>query len=227
VRKKVASKNARQLTAAAAADADPQSTYTWQVVADGRPTAGQKNPRRPTVAAAHSRAAGSTFRMHLRTVCRRNVRLKSLSPAAAQGGVVVDRTVTSMPAAATFSHRTGPQKTAAASGYHLWLKKPALRTCYGCKQRFAECYSIPPKDIIIRRFMRRAYKDSQTGTTKRATRMSATYFHLNMDCVRKVTSSANVKDIMVHDEVWPLLIGERVSRVQKFGMDIFPEEDST
>ena len=113
------------------------------------------------------------------------------------------------------------------SRYHLWLKRPAVKTCYGCKQRFAQCYNRPPKDIIIRRFMHRRYKDHETGTYKRASKSTATYFHLNMDCIRKVTSSSNVKDIIVHDEVWPLLFGERVNRLRTFGMYIETEEDST
>jgi len=228
VRKKVGSKNARQLTFAAAAEASTPSTQTCRVAANVRPTAGQNIPRRTSVAAgASSSARGTTFHMHLRTCRRRNVRLTSLSPQAAKGGTAAERNVTSVPVAATSVHRPSPQRAAANSSYHLWLKRPAVKTCYGCKQRFADCYNRPPKDIIIRRFMHRKYTDSHISTIKRARKSSAAYFHLNMDCIRKVTSSANVTDIVVHDEVWSLLLGKHVSRLQDFGMDILPDEDST
>ena len=103
-----------------------------------------------------------------------------------------------------------------------------MKSCYGCRKRFAECYNRPPRDIIIRRLMHENYRGVHVGgTIKKSRKSSAAYFHLDMDCIRKVTASANVTDIVVHEEVWSLLFGERIRRLQEFGMDILPDEDST
>jgi len=179
-------------------------------------------------AAATSSAHGATFGMHLRTSRRRNVRLTSLSPQAPKGGTAAESNVTSVPTAARSAHRPSGQRAAAKSLYHLWLKRPAVKSCYGCKKRFADCYNRPPRDIIIRRLMHGNYTGVNVGgTMKRSRKSSAAYFHLNMDCIRKVTASVNVTDIVVHDEVWSLLFGERICRLHDFGMHILPDEDST
>jgi len=123
VRKNVASKNTRQSTVAAAAEASTPSTQTRRVASNVRPTAGGNIPRRTSVAAgAISSARETTFRMHLRTSRRRNVRLTSLSPQAAQGVTVAERNVTSVPVAATSAHRPSPQR-AAANSFHSLLHR--------------------------------------------------------------------------------------------------------
>jgi len=132
--------------------------------------------------------------------------------------------VSSISAAITSSATSGRQEKATRHGYHLWMKSPAVTWCYGCRRRFADRYSKPPRDVIIRRFMNRRYEDKKTGIVKKSSKVSATYFHLNMNCVRKVTPCVNIKDLFVHDEVWPHLTGERVSILQKFGLELFPDE---
>jgi len=57
--------------------------------------------------------------------------------------------------------------------------------------------------------MNRRYKDKKTGLVTQSSRVSAAYFHLNMDCVRKVMPHVNLKDLFVHNEVWPHLSRER------------------
>ena len=120
----------------------------------------------------------------------------------------------------------GEERTSAHLGYHLCLKGAAVKSCYGCKQSFAQCYSQPPKDIIVRRFVQRQYKDMKTGLMMKS-RKSAAYFHLNINCLRKVTAHVNVKDVFVHDEMWPHLTGQRRARVKEFGLDIFGDVESS
>ena len=125
----------------------------------------------------------------------------------------------------TSSTQNSRQQKETRHGYHLWMKRPAVKSCYGCKQTFADCYSKPPKDVIIRRFMMRQYKDKKTGLVTKSSKVSAAYFHLNMDCIRKVTPRVNMKDLFIHDEVWPHLNQERLTRLQKLGLQLFPNED--
>jgi len=121
----------------------------------------------------------------------------------------------------------GKERTSAHLGYHLCIKGAAVKSCYGCKRSFAQCYSKPPKDIIIRRFMQRQYKDGKTGVMMKSPRKSAAYFHMNINCLRKVTPHVNVKDVFVHEEIWPYLTGQRGARVKEFGLDIFGDVESS
>jgi len=111
--------------------------------------------------------------------------------------------------------------------YHVCIKGPAIKSCYGCKHSFAECYTRPPKDVIIRRFINRRYIDKNTGLLVQSPKISAAYFHLNMNCLRKDTPSVNTKDIYVHDEVWPLLTEERLARLRTFGLNLAPDVEYT
>ena len=167
VRKKVGSKNARQSAVAGAAEARTPNMQRRTVAANVRQRAGGNIARRTSVAAAgNNTAGGRSFSMHLRTVRRKNVRLTSLSPPSAQGGTAAASNVTSVPVTPRSAHGAILVRTAAMSRYHLWLKRPAVKTCYGCKQRFAQCYNRPPKDIIIRRFMHRRYTDHAGGAAE-------------------------------------------------------------
>ena len=87
-------------------------------------------------------------------------------------------------------------------------------------------YSKAPRDVIIRKFLYRTYTDRITGVKKKSSTKSAAYFHLNMDCVRKVAPAANIRDIMVHDEVRPILVGDedRQSVLRTFGIEMCTDD---
>jgi hypothetical protein len=94
-----------------------------------------------------------------------------------------------------------------------------LKVCYGCKKQFADKYKKKPHNIILKHFCRRSYKDKE-GVTKQSKTLQAAYFHLNMDCVRKVVPHAEVTDVIVHEEIKRRLTEGHKKFIQQFGIHI-------
>ena len=69
----------------------------------------------------------------------------------------------------------------------------------------------------MHRFMQRQYTDKKTGLTSPV--VSAIYFHLNLNCLQKVSHQINASNIFVHEEVWQDLTEERLARLGSFGLD--------
>jgi len=110
-------------------------------------------------------------------------------------------------------------------GFHLCLKRPAVRTCYGCKRVLAHRYSTPPNDVIVRSYMPRQYTDKNTGVVTQTRTASATYFRLNLNCLRRESPRINARDVFVHDEVLSTLTDGHIETVRAFGLELCPKTD--
>ena len=72
--------------------------------------------------------------------------------------------------------------------------------CYGCGREYNEKFRQPPNDIILKRFDHRVYTSPKSKVKKRTANLQNTYFHLNIECVRRICPTYELKDILIHDE---------------------------
>jgi hypothetical protein len=75
-----------------------------------------------------------------------------------------------------------------------------LKKCYGCGGIFKPVNKKPPKDLILKHFCNRRYKNKD-GVEVVAPIRQAAYCHLQLDCARKVVATMEIADIVIHDDV--------------------------
>jgi len=92
-----------------------------------------------------------------------------------------------------------------------------LKKCYGCGTAFNAKHTKPPHDIILKYFCRRQYTNKQ-GANAIARNMQAAYFHLNLDCARKVEPLMELTDIILHSEVRDCLTEKHKELLVQFGV---------
>ena len=93
-----------------------------------------------------------------------------------------------------------------------------LKKCYGCGSKFSNKHKTAPHNLLLQHFCKRKFiKDKQEVESHNT---QAVYFHLNLNCGRKVLPSLEVKDVIVHDEIRDILTKEQKNVLEKFGISI-------
>ena len=100
--------------------------------------------------------------------------------------------------------------------YHMVLN---LKRCYGCKKEFSDRNKKPPNDVIIKHFCHRVYKNAN-GVETITKNLQAAYFHLNLNCIRKVVPNMELRHILINDDVKEHLSVEHKMVLRKFGLNI-------
>lgn len=102
--------------------------------------------------------------------------------------------------------------------FQLTLLTSRVKTCYGCKAKFTKFHRKAPRDLILMRPDNREFPDRQTRETRRSWKMESTHYHLNMDCVRKNYSMAQISGIVIHEEIKDKLSEAHLKYGRKFGL---------
>jgi hypothetical protein len=98
--------------------------------------------------------------------------------------------------------------------FHIVLQKhhQLVKKCYGCKG-----IVTPKKEIILQNFCQREYFERSKMANCLSPNKQAVYFHLNLDCIRKVYPTMEISDVVLHDEVRSELSSNNFSVLAKFG----------
>lgn len=74
--------------------------------------------------------------------------------------------------------------------------------------------------MILKHFCHREYKNDQ-GKIVQSPTVQAAYFHLKLDCARKVVTNMELSDIIIiHDEMKKSLSTGHKETLRKFGLNI-------
>jgi hypothetical protein len=94
-----------------------------------------------------------------------------------------------------------------------------LKRCYGCQSAFKAIYKRPPHDIIVKHFCHRTYKNVD-GIVTRSKNLQTAYFHMNLNCMRKIVPDMELRDIIIHDDVHLHLSDGHRNVLSKFGLNL-------
>lgn len=92
-----------------------------------------------------------------------------------------------------------------------------LKRCYGCGKEFKTKYKTEPHDVILKHYCHRRYKD-KNGNFVLSTQLQAAYFHLRLDCTRKVDPQMELRDVIIHGEIADALTTQHKDVLRKFGV---------
>jgi len=101
--------------------------------------------------------------------------------------------------------------------FHVTLRiaHPMVKKCYGC-ERAIKC----GHDILLEHFCHRQFYKKSSGTRCVTPMKTAAYFHLNLQCVRKIKATMELCHVLVHDEVRAKLTADQVQNLKKFGLNL-------
>lgn len=74
-----------------------------------------------------------------------------------------------------------------------------------------------PNDVILKHFCHRRYRDGDGKFTETKS-LKAAYFHLKLDCVRKVVPQMELSHVIINDEISQVLTDGHKKLLQKFGL---------
>ena len=74
-----------------------------------------------------------------------------------------------------------------------------------------------PKDMVLRHYCLRTYKNKK-GMQKKSKEPTAAYFHLKLDCARRIVPDMEISDIVIHDEIMAHLSPGHKDVLTKFGL---------
>jgi len=100
--------------------------------------------------------------------------------------------------------------------FQLAFLEKAAR-CYGCLRTFTDKMRKNPKNLILKKMDYRQYTDSN-GTRRRSTVLQNTYYHLNLDCVRRQYPMTELSQIVVHEEIKARMTTQHFNHATKFGL---------
>ena len=110
------------------------------------------------------------------------------------------------------------KKTKTVLRLKIFSQVTNLKKCYGCNKNFSKIYKKEPKDMVLQLFCKRKYvKDGKERTSKN---LQAAYFHMNLNCIRKIEPDIETDVILVHHEVRKLLTAKHVELARKFGINL-------
>ncbi|KAK3085112.1 hypothetical protein FSP39_024577 [Pinctada imbricata] len=108
---------------------------------------------------------------------------------------------------------------------HLTFMAGLIKKCYGCQQNFSDKQRHPPHDLILKRYDHRVYNSPKSKTMRKTKTLQNTYFHLNVDCVRKKHPQFEFStDVILHEEIKHQLSSQHVQLLESLGLDIDIEE---
>nr|XP_054759535.1 uncharacterized protein LOC129265580 [Lytechinus pictus] len=93
-----------------------------------------------------------------------------------------------------------------------------IKRCYGCKTNFKDNMCNVPHDIVLKKLDYREWIDPVSGQQQRSRTLVPTYYHLNMDCVRRNFPFTEINDILIHNEVAHMLDDRHKEKLNKFGI---------
>lgn len=92
-----------------------------------------------------------------------------------------------------------------------------LRKCYGCGKHFKDKHKHEPHDVILKHYCHRRYKNKD-GIYTMSKELQAAYFHMKLDCTRKVEPHMELSDVIIHEEVLGDLSDGHKAVLLKFGV---------
>lgn len=96
-----------------------------------------------------------------------------------------------------------------------------LKVCYGCKKTFKDKHKREPNDMILQYYCHRTFRDKQ-GNIRQSKNLQAAYFHLNLDCVRRVVPRMELSDIIINTDVEQRLTDGHKNVLMKIGLLVRP-----
>ena len=116
-------------------------------------------------------------------------------------------------------HRPKDQVNRTPNPFHLVLYSQVrnLKMCYGCGKAFTDKFKTAPNDLILKHFCHRKYKDKK-GNMKISKEPQAAYFHLKLDCTRKLSPCMELSDIILHEEIRSNLSDDHINLLKNFGL---------
>lgn len=111
----------------------------------------------------------------------------------------------------TKSHKSG--------SFHVGLfgQIQNLLKCSGCGNSFTAVHRKPPHDLILKNFHYRRYIN-KSGVQVKSPHLPAAYYHLKLNCTRRVEPRMELSDIIVHDELLQLLTNGHKQLLMQFGV---------
>lgn len=103
--------------------------------------------------------------------------------------------------------------------FSVTFRQGLINRCRGCTQLFSERSKSAPHDLILKKLDFKEYP--KDGLWYRASTMAATYYHLNMNCVRRTFPLTEVQDILLYTEVAKSLSPGHVRVLQNFGIKVY------
>ena len=110
--------------------------------------------------------------------------------------------------------------------FHVTFLEKAVE-CYGRQRPFGTQMKKVPENIILKELDFREYTD-KNGTTTRSTLLQNTFYHLNLDCIRRkypmrsrpTSSYTELSRIIIHEEIRDEMTKEHAQNTNKFEMRI-------
>jgi len=94
-----------------------------------------------------------------------------------------------------------------------------VKRCYGCGKAFSRQHLKSPHDLILKHFCHRQYRNKD-GVEVVSPMSQAAYFHLNLDCARKIEPNMEREDIIVHSEIRQKLTEKHKQLLVGFGIKV-------
>lgn len=99
----------------------------------------------------------------------------------------------------------------------LFNKVANLKRCYGCGKVFSAVHRKPPHDLILKNYCHRQYINKQ-GVPAASPNTQACYYHLNLNCTRRIEPNMELTDIIVHSEIKEMLTEGHRNLLETFGI---------
>jgi hypothetical protein len=99
----------------------------------------------------------------------------------------------------------------------LFSKVAHLKRCYGCGKMFSAVHRKPPYDRLLKNFCHRTYNNKQ-GVPVTSPNSQACYYHMNLNCTRRIEPNVELTDIIVHSEMKEFLTEGHRKLLEKFGI---------
>jgi hypothetical protein len=92
-----------------------------------------------------------------------------------------------------------------------------IRKCYGCGSVFTAVHRKQPHDLILKSFGHRRYTNKD-GVQMNSRIIQACYYHLNLNCTRRIEPRMELSDIIVHAEIRQFLTDVHKTYLLQFGI---------
>lgn len=107
--------------------------------------------------------------------------------------------------------------------FTVTFRQGLIKRCTGCGIVFAEKQKKPPHDAILKKQDFREYQ--RDGLWYRTPTMVNTYYHLNVNCLRRKFPGTEVREIILYDDVRQNLLDAHIAILHQFGVHKACEHD--
>ena len=99
--------------------------------------------------------------------------------------------------------------------FSVTFRHGLIRRCRGCGKEFSPKTKEPPNDLILKKQDFKEYP--KDGLWYRSKDLANTYYHFNMECVRKNFPHTEARDFILYEDVKDSLSSEHVAKLHKIG----------